>query len=331
MQNMKKKIRVGIIGAGNFAQINHIPCLLSNSLVEIPWVFDKNKNQSRRIESMYGLNAIDEMQLESKLKDIDMALLTVPYGSRDGYYDLLSKNEVAVYVEKPFARSIAEHKIISNYFDKSSLAVGFNRRFYKNHLTIKEILCQNIFGKLNGISIRQGYFSISGGSGFRSNAKLSGGGVLIESGIHLIDAALFIIDPINTTVRNKKVLHDLGIDYHTEASGDFILSSGRGVSFSLEISTLQNFKSGIWFDFENAKIHCPMDPGESISVLDNHGYPIGKIEWCIGGATTVEQSLSMAWADFINSYLERGKSFLSEDKFRLTSDLLEQIYVGVEL
>ena len=322
---MNKKLKIGIIGCGNFALINHIPCLLSNRSVEISWVYDSSKNQIEQANLMYGLSGLENDQLDNGLNDIDLVLLTVPYGVRDIFYSLLSSKKIAVYVEKPFSKSLSEHQLIAEKFKSLPLTIGFNRRSYKNHQIIKSIIVKNMFGQLKKILIRQGAFSISGGSGFRSDSNLSGGGILIESGIHLIDAAIYITDPISTVVTQKKMLSNAGIDYHTEAKGQFLFES-INVPFSVEISTLQNFLSGLWFEFENLILHCPINPSESISIVDRSGEIIGELNMYVDGALTIEESISMTWDLCIENYFNCGSGAITSNDVALTTKFIEQLY-----
>ena len=70
----------------------------------------------------------------------------------------------------------------------SKLMFGFNHRFHPAVQYAKQIIKKNKFGKI--ISLR-GVYGKSGGLGFRSSWRnkksISGGGILLDQGIHMVD------------------------------------------------------------------------------------------------------------------------------------------------
>ena len=322
------RIKVGVIGGGVFAQNNHIPCLLAQQDVSLAWVSDKNTARLNSIERMYGITTTTVELLPEKISEVDVVLLSLPYGVRTPYYDLCAQQGCHVYVEKPFARSTAEHDDIASKFQDNMLTIGFNRRYYKNLAILIQILSTQMFGPLSSISIRQGFFSLSGWSGFRSDARLSGGGVLIESGIHLLDTALVATKAKDIQIDNVRMATKDGIDYHTEASGSLMLDESK-VLIDIEISCLKNFNSGIWFRFDGAELHYPMSPSEPITLRNTGNHVIGRIELDVNGATTVAQSLDMTWqACLKNIRQQAGTKTITPNSCRLTSKALELLYTG---
>lgn len=322
---MSKKINIGIIGAGAFAQQNHIPCLLSNQTVNLDWFFDTNKNTQTIVKSMYGLKKVADSKLNTFLDKTDIVLLTVPVGVREPYYKVLSDKGITTYVEKPFARTINEFEEISNQYSKSSVIVGFNRLNYKNHQIIKMLIKNSTFGNLSRVHIRQGFFGLSGWSGFRGNSKQSGGGILIESGIHLINTLISVLEADSVDILKKYILIKNGIDYHTEASG-IIYFGDNNSELKIEISSIQNFESGIWFEFKNTVVHYPISPGEEVTVkgIDNH--TVGVIKLDLEGAVTFEESLKMQWEKCISSFLNGYIGVINAKTERLTVEVIDQLY-----
>ncbi len=94
-----------------------------------------------------------------------------------------------VFCEKPPGRDVQDIKNIMEY-EKGSvkLMFGFNHRFHPGIIKAKVIIESGRFGQI--INLR-GLYGKSGGKRFRhswrNNAEISGGGILLDQGIHMLD------------------------------------------------------------------------------------------------------------------------------------------------
>ena len=77
---------------------------------------------------MYKIPIVHEAVLENAMDEIDICLLTVPYGVRSKYIEACALKKKALYVEKPFAINLQEHQHYCSLFTPANLAVGFQRR-----------------------------------------------------------------------------------------------------------------------------------------------------------------------------------------------------------
>jgi len=320
----QERVSVGVIGAGSFAQNNHIPCLLARPDVELAWVCDSNTSRLRKIKSMYGVEGVTTGNLEKRIMDADIVLIAVPYGVRDCYYNLCAEHDTAVYVEKPFARTLTEHDAIAALFPKQALTIGFNRRTYRNLWAVKTAFSEELFGALRRVAIRQGFFGLSGWSGFRSDAQLSGGGILIESGIHLIDTLIAITNPSAVNIEQCRMKIKEGIDYHTEALAVFSLSTTT-IEVDIEISSVQNFASGIWFEFDRLILHYPILPDVPVTLRDAKNRLQGRLDLEVSGATSVAESLTLTWNDCIKVHRMASGSTITPADTRMTTEVLDKL------
>ena len=104
---------------------------------------------------------------------------------------LAARHAKHVLMEKPIARSMLEASSMVDIARQAGikLMVAENYRFLPSVAKAKEIMAQgpvdNAFGALRMIEIRlEGY---SEPTAWRTNSELVGGGVFIDSGIHLVD------------------------------------------------------------------------------------------------------------------------------------------------
>lgn len=126
------------------------------------------------------------------------------------------KNGKHVLIEKPGARSIDEFnqlEIIPGY-EKLKIKIGYNLRFHPGMAKAKEIIESGAVGPLMFI---RGNYGHGGRLGYekewRSDASISGGGELIDQGVHLIDLAQFYFGEINLNFGQTKTLFwDMKVD-----------------------------------------------------------------------------------------------------------------------
>lgn len=101
-----------------------------------------------------------------------------------------------IFVEKPAARMSSElDAIIADAKKMGSFArVGFNHRYHRAFLKARELVDQGELGELMFIRARYGHGGRIGyDQEWRAQKELSGGGELIDQGVHLIDLARWFL------------------------------------------------------------------------------------------------------------------------------------------
>lgn len=106
-----------------------------------------------------------------------------------------------VLVEKPGARSLAEIAplIATARTKRLRVRVGFNHRYHPALLKAREIVDSGLLGPLMFIRGRYGHGGRVGyDREWRANPALSGGGELIDQGVHLVDLSRWFLGPFAT-------------------------------------------------------------------------------------------------------------------------------------
>jgi Predicted dehydrogenases and related proteins len=327
-----KKYKVGIIGAGKIVENSHLPVLKNLENVIVEWIYDVNPNRSKLLSAMYGIRPLFK-NWEQEIKSIDVCAITIPYGVRIPYLKAASVINRSVYVEKPFALSVKEHTDTASLFNPYQIAIGFQRRCYKIVNELKQIISSGIFGSLQSIDFRQGYFSLKGGQGYLSDVKLAGGGVIIESAIHSFDQILNFTDAIDVHVEKMKFLQKNNIDYDSTIESFIITSSGK-IPVVSEVSTLKNLSNGLTLTFDTAIIKCKLTPDATINFYSRQGskqaFRIDKIPGEKHSfATNVNTSFLMFWSNFLQALDEERENFTSASSSLLTTKWMEKIYAGI--
>lgn len=195
---MKKKLRIGLVGIGGMGK-RHLDCHLKNSRVEIVALCDILPERAETAIETNGLiNAkvyqdFREMIDTEQLDAVDIATpnylhsIVAVYAMEQGLH---------VFCEKPDAVSVEEAlkmKAASEKYGKI-LMVMRNNRYYTNSQYLKKIIangeCGDIYCGRCGWIRRRG---IPGKGGWFTTKAQSGGGPLIDLGVHMIDLAMWLM------------------------------------------------------------------------------------------------------------------------------------------
>jgi predicted dehydrogenase len=121
-----------------------------------------------------------------------------------------------VLVEKPAARNVRELDTVIAAQQRSGklVHVGFNHRYHPAILKAREIFAGGALGEMMFVRGRYGHGGRHGyDREWRANPELSGGGELIDQGVHLIDLArLFLGDFTSVSGHAQTLFWDMPVD-----------------------------------------------------------------------------------------------------------------------
>ncbi|MDA9551023.1 Gfo/Idh/MocA family oxidoreductase [Flavobacteriaceae bacterium] len=176
-------IKVGIAGFGKIGQLR-AEILLERDDVEIVGIYDVVK--PTKIKAGVFFESYDDL-LNS---DLD-AVFICAYNTVLADYTARALNKgLHVFCEKPPAMKIEELGVVSKALKSSKkvLKYGFNHRYHYSVMEAKKIIDSGEMGKLlwlRGVYGKAG--SIDYDKNWRNFQKYSGGGILIDQGIHMLD------------------------------------------------------------------------------------------------------------------------------------------------
>src|ERR1700730_14990387 len=99
-------LRIGIIGAGQIVEDAHLPVLKAIEGTTITWIADIDKARADLLSRMYHVREIEASDISRAIADIDVCLIAIPLGVRRDYIERCAESGVALYAEKPFARTV---------------------------------------------------------------------------------------------------------------------------------------------------------------------------------------------------------------------------------
>ena len=185
------KIRIGIVGAGVIGgkRARIIRATRGNMLVAVA---DPDFARATALAREYGCEAMESWKSLVRRADIDVVVIAVPNKFVKPIAAEALKNGKHILAEKPFGRNASESFAILTAAKKYKrlVKVGFNHRFHPGILAAKKIFDKGDIGNILFIRARYGHGGRMGmEKEWRFNKDISGGGELLDQGVHLVDLA----------------------------------------------------------------------------------------------------------------------------------------------
>ncbi|MBE7057237.1 MAG: Gfo/Idh/MocA family oxidoreductase [Ruminococcaceae bacterium] len=228
-----KKLKVGIVGCGGIFSSVHFPYYIDNPEVEIVAFCDIILSRAEGSASRIGLPAsvcyesYEEMLEKVELDAIDIC--TPNYLHSIIAVAALNKG-IHVFCEKPDAVSVAEAMKMKDAAEKNGkhLMVMRNNRYNDYSKFLKKYIADGKMGEI--YTARAGWHrrrGIPGKGGWFTTKAQSGGGPLIDLGVHMIDLAIWLMGnpkPVSVTgaTYRKFADNDAGADSAHAKFGDAV-------------------------------------------------------------------------------------------------------------
>ncbi len=237
-------IKVGIIGFGYMGHF-HLNKIKHFDQVKVVGVFDTDKEKLKEAEE----NQLEIYRtLEDFLKtDIDLAVIAIPNQWHEMYAVACLRAGKNVMCEKPAALSVQEVEHIKKCCDETGrfFTVHQQRRWDADYRAVCEVIRSGEIGNVTTIESRVlGERGVC--FGWRADPE-SGGGMLYDWGVHLIDQILQLYDTETVVSVYARVFSVL-----TPAVDDFfeiILMLSNGVCAKIAVGTFALQKLPRWFVF----------------------------------------------------------------------------------
>ncbi len=232
------KIRVGVIGTGSIAQVVHLPILSKMENVELAAICDVDDAKIRILSEKFHIPRwyylIDNMIKHEKL---DAIHICTPSVFHYPMAFLALKNSVNVFVEKPISLNYQEAQKLHDLAEEKGLTVmvGMQNRFRDDVTILKDFIDNDELGDI--YYIKAGWLKQWSKAPERGwyEKKDSGGGVMIDMGIQLIDLGLFLTGlPEIYSVR----LYDYALtpDLEVEEAALAVIKTRAGLTLTVEVS-----------------------------------------------------------------------------------------------
>ncbi len=232
----RRRVRLGIAGAGATSQLMHLPILSERDDVEVVAVSDLDAMKVQAVARRFGIaHIVDDDDLIA-----DEAIDGVVVAAPSFLHERLAAQCLAagkhVLVERPLALSRGGVNALVGAAREAGkgLVVGMAHRYQPDVSALREAVAQGRLGKVSAVSIRWLNQAVRRPrSGWRRRALESGGGALMDLGVPALDMALWVLG-CPRIVRVSALAHGDGFDVEEEAH--VMATTDTGASISLAAS-----------------------------------------------------------------------------------------------
>jgi len=237
-------IRVAIIGAGYIGEI-HAQAVKNQPLAELVAVVDQIEGKAKVFAEKYSIpkifSSLDEL-INSHIADA--VIIGTPNYLHAQQAITAMNAGLHVLVEKPMALSVEEAKMMNQASQETArtLMIGHCWRYDTEVNWLREQINTNQLGSIvrtKGYGIHENW----GPAGWFVKKNLSGGGALVDMGIHAIDTVRYLLgDP-----EPESVYAQLGTfygNYDVDDTGLLIINWKGGVVSYIESGWWQPYSDG---------------------------------------------------------------------------------------
>lgn len=189
------KIKWGVIGCGGIADRRTLPGMMLADNAELVAVMDANMAAAENCKEKYGAKyAFDNVEELLALDEIQAVYIASPvfchkeqaYKTADAGKDIL--------IEKPVGLTSKEAEEIADYCESKGikLGVGFMMRFHTYHQKMKEVVASGKIGEVVSARAQLTCWYPEMENCWRQEMKLSGGGAMMDMGVHCVDLIRYI-------------------------------------------------------------------------------------------------------------------------------------------
>ncbi|QIO24519.1 Gfo/Idh/MocA family protein [Haloarcula sp. JP-L23] len=186
-------IDVGVVGTGAIAQRLHIPEYENHEQARVTAICDVEGAKALAVADEYDVsNHYTDYETMLNEGDLDAISVCLPNHLHHDVVVAALERDIAVLCEKPISTSLAEadNMVAAANESDAILMVDQSERFGPVYEKTKDLLDQDIIGDIHNVRSR---FSHPGPEGWSprsawfTDAEASGGGALIDIGIHNAD------------------------------------------------------------------------------------------------------------------------------------------------
>jgi predicted dehydrogenase len=219
--SMAKRLRVGVIGTGAFADACHIPGLQSHPDAMVVAVCGRRAEHTRALANRFGIPEVhtDYRELCAR-EDVDAITIVTPNACHAEQAIAALSAGKHVLCEKPLGMSVPEVRAMVSAAEASGTVhqVAFTFRYLYGLQELRRRVRRGDLGEPYYLRVQ--YDSWDGlrpdcEAGWRARRQEAGGGLLYDVGSHLFDVARYVLGPIESTTGFVHHLPRQGLDRRT--------------------------------------------------------------------------------------------------------------------
>lgn len=225
-----------IIGAGGIADRRVIPAMLRYDGFQITGIMEREPERLSELTSKYGIPGFTSEEEMLKSVECDAIYIGTPVFRHKTQALLALSYGKHVFIEKPMAMNADEAKELLHAFKAAGkqLTIGYMMKYHELHVRAKELIRSGSIGAVNNVRVQLGCWYPQIVGAWRQDRALSGGGVVMDLGVHCIDTAEYLLS--DEIVDVKSYLSSSTFDYEVEDSAVIIFRTRGGTLGHIDVN-----------------------------------------------------------------------------------------------
>ena len=184
------KVRWGIIGSGGIARKRTLPGMLLARNAECLAVMDLKEEVAEAVQEQFQIprayTSLEELLAQD---DIDAVYIATPVFCHKEQVQKAAEAGKHILLEKPMGLTCKEGEEIRDICEKNhvKLGIGFMMRFHGAHQEVKKLIEKGCIGEVVSAYAKFNCWSPVSDQKWRQTKAFSGGGAMMDMGIHCID------------------------------------------------------------------------------------------------------------------------------------------------
>ena len=266
-----KKLGIALVGLGYYATKQILPAIDNSPYWQLTGIVTGTPSKIAEFKDKYSLKDENILNYENydNLKncdDIDVVYICLPNSMHAEFTIRAAKAKKHVITEKPMASTAEDAEAMVKACDEHNvkLAVGYRCHFEPFNLEAMRYGREKTFGDINFLNSMFG-FRIGDPTQWRLDAKLAGGGPLMDVGIYSVNAARYVkameprsviahFGPITNPDKFDEV--EESVSWHMEFPDDTIFTGFT--SYNTNVEKLSVYGNRGWFEMSPAFSYGPL-------------------------------------------------------------------------
>ena len=224
-----RKIKWGVIGCGGIADRRTLPGMMLADNVELVAVMDANKDFAENAKAKYNAQyAFDNIEDLLALPEIEAVYIASPVAFHAQQTEAAAKAGKHILLEKPMTLSSKDSQELADICKKYNvkIGVGLMMRFHTYHQMMKKLIEDGKLGEIVSMRAQLTCWYPDMPNNWRQQKATSGGGSLMDMGIHCIDLLQYISGLKSTEIASMSGTQIF--DYEVEDGGGIIARMENG-------------------------------------------------------------------------------------------------------
>jgi predicted dehydrogenase/nucleoside-diphosphate-sugar epimerase len=320
-----ERIKLAVVGCGAVTKISHLPAVAGSKDFELVALVDKSLPRARELAEEFSSEPVALNDYRQIFGRAEAAIVALPNSLHAPVALDLLEHGVHVLVEKPMALNSrdCEAMIAAATRHDCVLAVGMARRFCELSKFVKQVLQQQLLGNIKHFDLREGWifnWKVASDAMFRRD--MTGGGVLLDIGVHTLDLLLWWFGDCEVMKYSDDSKGGL------ESDCEIRLRFQSGVTGIVELSRSRNLRNScvIEGDRGTLTVETGFSSGMHLALTGVDGPLSGKV----APPESTEQPLQLAFRhqlnDFAGAIRNRSAPFVPGNEGKRAVQIIETCY-----